>query len=110
MLYALHDVSYTLFLQLIEGADEYDAIEHRHAEQRDETHTCADAERQPTCHEREHAADSGHRDRCKDQQRPFRTVEGEEQQCEGQRPRATGTATISRLLAACRFSNVPPNV
>ncbi len=55
----LCDVQQPFLPQVLELADEHDAVEHRHTEQGDEAHTRRDAERHaPSC-QREHATDRG---------------------------------------------------
>ncbi len=72
---------------MVEGGDEDDAVEHRHAEERDEAHARADAEGHAARHERKHTADGAHGDGGVDQQGALHAVEGEEEQQEdeGQR-------------------------
>ena len=108
-----------LVAQGVEMVDHQDAVQYRHAEQGDESHTGRDAERKSPQPQGQNAADERQRHGREDHQRIGHALEGEEEQqqdqhqCHGNHDeqRANGVLKVLELAAVLEIvARLEPNI
>ena len=94
--------------QLVDCGDQHDAVQHGHAEQRDETDRGREVEREPADPQRGDAADQRERHVEDHERRLSRLAERRKEQ-QKMIASDSGITSSSRVVARSWFSNCPPH-